>query len=158
MIGDAIAGLGALKTAFDLARALKGIDDTVKRNAAVIELQEQILSATQAQSDLVRRVEHLEKEVARFETWETEKKRYQLKDFGSGTLAYELKQSEAADEPIHCICPGCYENRRRGILQPTGSTNAFKQKEFVCVLCNTEYRLGVYVKFEVGPAPRGEYF
>ena len=40
MVGEALAGLGALKTAFDLAKGLKEIDDAARRNAAVIELQQ----------------------------------------------------------------------------------------------------------------------
>ena len=40
MVGEALAGLSALKTAFDLAKGLKDITDVANRNAAVIELQE----------------------------------------------------------------------------------------------------------------------
>jgi hypothetical protein len=40
MAAELIAGLGAIKTAFDLAKGLKDIDDATRRNAAVIELQE----------------------------------------------------------------------------------------------------------------------
>jgi hypothetical protein len=55
MVGEAIAGLGAIKSAFDLAKGLKDINDAAVRNAAVIELQERILAAQQAQSALVER-------------------------------------------------------------------------------------------------------
>jgi hypothetical protein len=44
MVGEVFAGIGALKTAFDIAKGLKDIDDVARRNAAVIELQEKILS------------------------------------------------------------------------------------------------------------------
>ncbi|MGC1667077.1 MAG: hypothetical protein WA767_02455 [Pseudolabrys sp.] len=43
-------------------------------------------------------------QVANFETWETEKKRYALKGYGGGTFAYELKEAEANGEPIHRAC------------------------------------------------------
>ena len=45
MVGEVFAGLSALKTAFDIAKGLKDIDDATRRNAAVIELQEKILLA-----------------------------------------------------------------------------------------------------------------
>ena len=45
MVGEVFAGIGALKTAFDIAKGLKDIDDATRRNAAVIELQEKILTA-----------------------------------------------------------------------------------------------------------------
>jgi hypothetical protein len=40
MVAEVFAGLGAFKTAFDIAKGLKDIDDATRRNAAVIELQE----------------------------------------------------------------------------------------------------------------------
>jgi hypothetical protein len=45
MVGEVIAGLGAFKTMFDIAKSLKDMNDTVNRNAAVAELWEQIISA-----------------------------------------------------------------------------------------------------------------
>src|SRR6185503_3530269 len=73
MVGEAIAGLGAVKTAFDLARGLKDISDATIRNGAIIELQEKILTAQQAQATLIERIDQLEKEVAGFEAWDAQK-------------------------------------------------------------------------------------
>ena len=52
MISEAMTGASALKTAFDMAKALKDIDDRTRRNDAVIELQEKILRAQTAQEAL----------------------------------------------------------------------------------------------------------
>jgi hypothetical protein len=46
MVGEAFAGLGAIRTDFDIAKGLKDIDDAARRNAAVIELQENPLRTT----------------------------------------------------------------------------------------------------------------
>jgi hypothetical protein len=121
---------------------LKDIDDKTRRNAAVIELQEKILAAQQTQAALVESVSHLEKEVARFETWETEKKRYALKDYGGGTFAYELKQSEANGEP-HRACPACYQNGRISILQNQGGTYQGRE-QYHCATCKQQYLFGQY--------------
>jgi hypothetical protein len=67
MVGEAIAGLSALKTAFDLAKGLKDIDDAVRKNVIAIELQERILAGQQAQAALLERIGTLEKEGADFE-------------------------------------------------------------------------------------------
>ena len=61
MVAEVFTGLSAIKTAFDLARGLKDIDDAARRNAAVIELQEKILAARETQSTLLERVSELEK-------------------------------------------------------------------------------------------------
>jgi uncharacterized protein YlxW (UPF0749 family) len=76
MVAEVFAGLGALKTAFDIAKGLKDIDDTTRRNTAVIDLQEKILSAQQSQASLVESISNLEKEVACLKAWEEEKSRY----------------------------------------------------------------------------------
>ena len=70
MVAEIYAGLGAFKAMFDIAKGLKDIDDAARRNAAVIELQEKILVAQEAQSTLINRVGELEKEVAGLKSWE----------------------------------------------------------------------------------------
>jgi len=135
-------GIGILKTAFDIAKGLKDINDTARRNAAVIELQEKILSAQASQSDLVQYVRSLEEEVASFETWDTEKQRYELKEFGPGAFAYALKADASGTEPAHQICPTCYENRRKSILQIVPGNNARTtlgiRPVHRCPVCKTE--------------------
>jgi hypothetical protein len=141
MVAEVFAGLGALKTAFDIAKGLKDIDDAARRNAAVIELQERILSAQQSQSALVERVHDLEKKVAGFEQWEAEKKRYALTDFGGGTFAYALKPDAANGEPPHRICPACYEKQEKAILQFKFRTATSRDK-YQCSGCNKEFEFG----------------
>ena len=73
MAAELITGLGIFKSLFDMAKGLKDVNDATIRNGAIIELQETILSAQEQQAALVEHIRELEKEVARFETWETEK-------------------------------------------------------------------------------------
>ena len=69
---EVYASLTALKTAFDLARGLKDIDDATRRNAAVIELQEKILAAQSEQAALIERSHELQSRVAQLEAWGAE--------------------------------------------------------------------------------------
>jgi hypothetical protein len=140
---------------YDMAKALKDIDDAVRRNAAVIELQEKILAAREAQGTLLDRVSTLEKEVTRFEAWEAEKQRYKLTDYGSGTFAYELKPATANGEPPHRICATCYQNGQKSILQFSHQSQG--QDWFDCYGCSKRIALGTYVRTNrnVGPS---EYF
>src|SRR5579863_9111223 len=78
MVAEVYAGLSAIKTAFDMAKGLKDIHDATLRNAAVIELQEKILSAQSEQATLVVRVRELEQEVDNLKSWNADKDRYQL--------------------------------------------------------------------------------
>ena len=134
MVGEVFAGLGALKTAFDIAKGLKDIDDAARRNAAVIELQEKILAAREAQSALLDRVSELEEKVVSFEKCDTEKERYELKELipASPTFAYTLKPNAQPPEKFHCICATCYQNRIKSILQFARSLFPSEQKILRC--------------------------
>lgn len=140
MISEAMAGASALKTAFDMAKALKDISDAAIRNGAVIELQEKILSAQEAQFALVKRVDDLEKQVASFEAKGSQMQRYQLKDYGAGSFAYELKESEARGEPIHRACAACYQQGHISILQFSHNTEG--QDWYECKRCNNMHHFG----------------
>jgi enamine deaminase RidA (YjgF/YER057c/UK114 family) len=107
MVAEVFAGLSAIKTAFDLAKGLKDIDDAA--NAAVIELQEKILIALATQSELVETIGELKKRVVELEAWDADKKRYELKDIWHGSLAYVIKESMRGSESPHNICANCYE-------------------------------------------------
>ena len=117
MASELLTGLGIFKSLFDIAKGLKDIKDAPARNAAIIELQEKIFSAHSAQSALVENVHELEAEVARLKAWEGEKERYELKRWGDGAFAYVLKPSEARGAPPHAICPNCYEEGKKSLLQ-----------------------------------------
>src|SRR5690242_14241117 len=108
MVAEVYAGLGAIKAAFDLARGLKDINDATVRNAVVIELQEKILDAQAAQAAALERIGQLEKQVAAFEQWETDKQQYELKDLGCGALAYMLKPDARGTKPPHAVCTNCF--------------------------------------------------
>lgn len=135
MVAEVFAGVGALKSAFDLAKGLKEIDDASRRNAAVIDLQEKILTAQSAQSSMLDRISELEKKVESFERWEREKERYALRDVsGRGEFAYVLKASMQAGEPSHAICVNCYQESKKAVLQFSGK--GFEaEKYWRCPVC-----------------------
>jgi hypothetical protein len=139
-IAEIYGGISSFKAMFDMAKALKDIDNATARNGAVIELQEQILSAQAAQTALLDRVRELEEKVAGFEKWDTEKDKYELKDLGRGALAYMLKPPARGTEPPHVICPNCYENRKRAILQGAGTNNGIPR--YHCLSCKSDILTG----------------
>jgi Zn finger protein HypA/HybF involved in hydrogenase expression len=139
VVAEIFAGMSAIKSAFDIAKGPKDIDDATRRNAAVIDLQEKILAAQEAQATLIETVRELKARVASLETWETEKQRYELKDVGEGSLAYVTKEAMRGGEPPHQICARCFEHGRKSILQPN-SRNWIRL--LFCPECKTELRIG----------------
>lgn len=53
VVSEIAGGIGAFKAMMDIAKALKDLNDAALRNAAVIELQGQILTAQMEQSTLI---------------------------------------------------------------------------------------------------------
>jgi hypothetical protein len=124
MVGEIFAGLSALNAALNSVKALKDINDATVRNTAIIELLEKLLIAKETQSALLDRIGDLEKEIARFETWESEKQRYELKTIGSGSFVYALKESMGSAEPPHQICAACYQRGKKSLLQRVPGNSA----------------------------------
>lgn len=142
MVGEIFGGISAFKTMMDIAKAIKDMDSAVSRNAAVIDLQEQIFTAHAAQSALVARVSELEAEVRRLETWEAEKKRYELHEIKTGRFTRRLKPAVADGEPTHDICAQCYNNGVKSILQGK-KTEVGRYHLLACNECNAEINLSV---------------
>jgi hypothetical protein len=145
MVAEVFGGLSAFSTMFGIAKSMKDMNDAVIRNQAVFDLTEQILAAQEKYAMAIERVRDLEKQVAAFENWDAESKRYQMKDFGGGTIAFALKPDMANGQPPHNLCCRCYNNRTIGILQPEG-VNAYRQERVKCSECGTEYLLGQRVE------------
>lgn len=145
---DIAAGYTALKAAYDITKGLKDIDDRVKLNAAVIELQERILSAQEATAEARERLRELETQLAERDAWETMASRYVLKDYGGSPFAYELLSDRADGEPVHRICPTCYQKRSRSILQYKYCDNT-KRDHYSCSACCTEFVFGASVPIDL---------
>ncbi|MGZ9722812.1 hypothetical protein [Rhizobium miluonense] len=84
----------------------------------------------------------LHAQLMQVDRWEGVAARYRLKDFGGQTFAYELKPEYAVSEPAHTICPHCFENQRKSLLQFLYET-ATLQRVFKCGGCSQEITLGL---------------
>jgi hypothetical protein len=124
-------GVSALQTAFNLAKGMKDLNTAVAINSAVIELQENILSAQQAQAALVKRIDDLERKVADFEKWDAEKEKYDLKEIHPHNYAYASKPNAERPETPHLICAKCFEDRKKYILQKSSAVH------LTCPQCKT---------------------
>jgi hypothetical protein len=87
MVGEAIAGLSAFGSMFNIAKSIKDMNDAVVRNQAVYELWEHIIAAQARYTEAVQKINELEAKISRFENWDAERERYVLTDFGGSTFA-----------------------------------------------------------------------
>jgi hypothetical protein len=139
MVAEVFAGVTALKAAFDLTKGLKDIDDRVRLNSAVMDLQEKILTAQQSQTSLVEAVGDLGKEVAALKAWGADKQRYELKDLGKGFYAYIPKQGMENGEDPHGLCTNCYQKGFKSILQSSGHV-IVHDRTWNCHACNAKVK------------------
>src|SRR5262249_35711737 len=116
--------LGTLKTAYDLAKDLVNLHDTIARQEKVTELQRQILDAQQSAIDanqeratLMETISELKSKVAQLEAWNTEKERYKKVEVAKGVIAYALKEGMESGEPAHYACTDCYSDNKISILK-----------------------------------------
>jgi hypothetical protein len=151
---SAIAGaVSALKGANDIAQAMMSLRDATEFQSKLIEFQKKIIeantSAFAAQDErlaLLAKISELEKDVASLEAEKRRLDRYQLKDFGGGSFAYELKASEANGEPIHRVCALCYQRENLSILQFSHRSEG--QDWYDCHNCNKGQHFGTHVRRE----------
>lgn len=123
-MAEIIAAFQSLKTAKEIAQTILRMKIDAEVNLKVSEIidlllaaQERNLTAQEDHAAMSRRVDELEKQLLKFEQWAEEKQRYVLQEVESGNLIYACKETEQGGEPPHNICPNCYEDRVKSILQ-----------------------------------------
>jgi hypothetical protein len=116
MVGEVFAGIGALKSAFDLARGLKEIDDKTKLNAAIIDLQQTILDAQAVQQELLTKSAQLQARVDELESWDEERKKYSLYTVTQSVQVYAPPIEGDAQRPTTMLCPSCFNFKSKSLL------------------------------------------
>lgn len=151
MVAEVFAGIGAFKSMMDMAKAVREMSESVAVNSAVIDLQDKILTARDEYSTLLNSVGDLKAKLASFENWEGEKRRYELKPHGERqALAYALKEGMEPPEPTHSICPDCYQEGKKSILQHQRRSGG-RLELLICQVCAWE---GVTHGSIIDPQPK----
>jgi hypothetical protein len=145
---DISAARQALKAADKLSKAVLDVPNVAVIRKRLLELHEILASADDSvnaaaaeQENLLQQIGQLKARVASLETWDLEQARYSLKDFGGSTFAYELRPEAARGEPLHRICPHCYQRKQKSILQFRGR-DAFLRDMAKCDACGSEFYFG----------------
>ena len=137
-----------LNSAATLTKSLIGIKDETAIRGKVIELQSIILdvqsNALAAQSEqaaLKDKIKDLQNELITIRSWVELAEKYELKEIDSGVFVYQLKADFRVSEPNHFLCPNCFQNQQKAILQDTRRT-AYDRRINICPSCKNEYSFG----------------
>ena len=133
-ISEIAAALSSLQAAKDIVQTAIGLRDGAAFQTKLIELQSKIIDAQSSASaaleerlSLIEQVRQLKEEIARFETWEAEKQRYQLQEIASGIFVYSVKREAQSTEQPHHLCANCYEDGKKAILQRSSSGSRIRK-------------------------------
>ena len=160
MVGvtEITGAIGGLKAAMDIVKGLNATAGAVAINdakialqATILEAQAGLLGAQESQTANLKRIDELEAKIAKLETWEREKERYQLEEFPTGALAYVLKADDQAGQPHHRICARCYEDGHKSILQTTMRHGGGERVE--CTRCGAKMKLSPFPAIQVDRGP-----
>jgi hypothetical protein len=92
------------------------------------------------ETETAEEIQGLKARVVDLETWEAEKRRYQLEQLPPGVFVYSLKQEMANGEPPHSICQTCYQRGKKSILHSDEPGNGVYN--MTCHECGTSLHVG----------------
>lgn len=140
MVGEVSSGLVWFKVAFNTASALKTIHENVKRNEAISEILDALVTAQAEQLKLMEENSGLKRQLAEREAWESESQRYQLSEVAAGVLARTPKEFGPGKEPFHMLCANCFEKRQKAFLQATQEIR-HRRRVYKCHGCKSDYEI-----------------
>ncbi|MCV0424162.1 MAG: hypothetical protein K5905_01695 [Roseibium sp.] len=141
--GEAIGlSLRHTSTAMDLAAELQSLASRSKHagdmelNHLVAALKSEITNANRANIAIQKTLSKIEKAALEAVVVKSKLDRYALWQTPAGASVYRLKADRAEGDPMHYVCPVCYQNAKISILQ--GSQ--MKKDCMVCDKSSCTYR------------------
>lgn len=142
-IGLAKDGLGLVKEAGGIAGKLRDVFSKPEKKPADLDalglasdLAYKLLNAQVSQSEIMNRLLELEAALKDAQRQQDEANRYALVELASGAHVLALKPGDPKGEPPHYLCPACFEDGKKRILQPYGHSGAARE----CPGCKQVFR------------------
>lgn len=140
-----IVGLvGAATTALEFVKTAKGFQEDQKVASAVAEVQNSLssllgehIALQKLYGDAINEMASLKERVREIDDWKVISANYILTDVDNKTFAYALREDVETEEPHHILCPHCYHEEKKSILQFVPETMDTYSK-YVCLRCKSE--------------------
>ena len=114
----------SLSTATAITKNLLGMKVDSEVMSKVTSLQAEIMVAQSAalqglaeRAAMLEKISELEEQLRKVAAWESQKARYKLTTCPTGVQVYSLNIEDKEGEPPHQICPNCFQEERKSILQ-----------------------------------------
>jgi len=93
----------------------------------IIDLQTKMLAVQADYQNISEVNQSLKRQIETREQWSSQAARYQLHETEPGIFVYLLKKECQADEPLHTICPNCFQKQQKSILiRSSKDTSGYK--------------------------------
>ncbi len=120
MLAEISALVSSSKAAYDIAKGINSLKSEVDRNESIskilevlLAVQTQALSVNAVAQQLQEEKYELTKKVMEFEKWTETETQYELKEIAPGVLVYAYKITNNNKEPMHWLCPNCFDTKRQ---------------------------------------------
>lgn len=138
------SAISAAKDAIGMAKSIRDLTSDAETKTAMSELlgrlidtQGLILDAQGKMQEISAYTREVESQLAEYRNWDIEAGRYKLTEPHPGTFVYAKKDGLPGDEPMHYLCPACFQKRQKSFLQYTGNHGTYGR----CHPCDIAYQL-----------------
>ncbi len=107
----------------------------VELKGVIIDVQDKLLAMQTNHSEMIKRIDSLERENKHLKSMEAEREKYQLHPVGVGAVVYILKPSVDLGEPAHWLCVNCFDQGRKSILQKRRHDGRGDEVDYSCPNC-----------------------
>jgi hypothetical protein len=147
MITELTTAIAGLKAASELGTLMLKIkvdaavtDKVIESQAAIFGAQSAMIELQSKHQELLEENSHLKQKLIEIENWDVEAQKYVLTEVGSRKgVVYALKPEHRDSAPLHYLCPECYQEKRKSILQNTGSISG--RTGYFCSRCPTKVQM-----------------
>ncbi len=144
VFAEATALMTNIKAAMDIANVLKSSYDTHTITKAQSEILDRLLAVHanaailyEKYSAVCNENEGLTKKLMEFEQWKETESEYELKEIVRGTRVYSLKKNQQSTELSHWLCPNCWNDRKKYILQAEFDNG--EEAKYYCPKCRFSF-------------------
>jgi len=127
----------AVKTATGILHLVKDTETkqkVIELQTAILDLHDRVRLAQSEQDELAKVKDELERKLMEYERWDAQAARYELRELADGIFVYALKPEHKGSEPLHYLCPHCFNQKKRSILQRPRAGH----KNYVCHDCKMD--------------------
>lgn len=124
MAPEISAAVTSISIAAKMLTGLRQISQDAEVGAKIIEVQgliadlhSKLLDVQTRYSDLLQSKDELLAKLKEYQDWSAKAANYELKKLPTGSFVQALKPSAQTGEPMHYICPKCFEAHKKSVLQ-----------------------------------------